>query len=94
MNWVFEKLLLVTMNYGFSKFILSDFSNVNMRMCQCYCTSKLNYRLNMNSFSFIRVGTQCLAVRVSQIFLLADPFCLQKITTYPHIFVHVNTVSS
>jgi len=28
---------------------------------------------------------------VSQTVLLADPFCLRKITTDPHIIAHVNT---
>ena len=29
---------------------------------------------------------------VSQTFLLADPFWIRKITTYPHILTHVHTV--
>lgn len=78
MNWIFEKLLLVTMNYGFSKFILSDFSNVNMRMSQCYCISKLNYRLNKSSFLFIRIGIQRLAIRVSQFFFAHRPLLSLK----------------
>ena len=35
-----------------------------------------------------------LLISVSQTFLLADAFCLRRITTDPHILAHVNTVCS
>jgi hypothetical protein len=45
----------------------------------------------MGNFLFVRIRIQPIAISVSQILLVADPFWLQKITTDPHIHIHVHT---